>query len=201
MPGARPEARFQSAEDVLQALLACQARLAGAPRAADSSARRWLLIAAVLAVAVLGVFLGRAELRASRERRARREALPEIERLAQADQIYAAFSLARANASLLSGDPEFDRQWHDLTAVTTIQTRPPGAEMAVKPYLDPGAAWDVLGDSPLTDVRLPGAYMRWRVRKPGFETVEGAFRPLRAREFVLTPDGIGPRRHGARAGW
>jgi formylglycine-generating enzyme required for sulfatase activity/dienelactone hydrolase/predicted Ser/Thr protein kinase len=182
-------ARFQSAEGVLEALLGCQARLSEASRAADSPRRRWLLIAAVFAVAVLGAFLGRVELRAARERRARRETLPEIQRLAGTDQIYAAFSLARANASLLDGDPEFDRLWRDLSVVTTVRTSPPGAEVAVKPYLESDAAWEVLGDSPLTEVRLPVAYLRWRAKKAGYETVEGAFRPMREREFVLTPVG------------
>ena len=186
------DARFPSAGGVLDALLGCQARLSGGARMADSSARRWPLIAAVLGVAVLGVFLGRAELRASRERRARRDTLPEIERLTQADQIVAAFTLARANASLLGGDPEFDRLWRDLSIVTSVRTSPPGAEVAIKPYLEPDAAWDVLGESPLTDVRLPVAYLRWRVRKAGYATVEGAFRALREREFVLTPEGSAP---------
>jgi len=186
------QARFPSAESLLEALLGCQARLAGESRPAGSAARRWLVVVSVLAVAVLGAFLGREVLRASRERRARREALPEVERLVQADQIYAAFSLASRNASLLAGDAGFDRLLRDISRVHTIRTRPPGAEVAVKAYLEPGAAWDVLGDSPLPDLRLPFAYLRWQVRKAGFETVEGAFLPSYVPELVLTPVGSVP---------
>jgi formylglycine-generating enzyme required for sulfatase activity/predicted Ser/Thr protein kinase len=186
------DARFPSAESLLEALLGCQARLAGSSRVVGSAARRWLVVATVLVVAALGVLLGREVLRSSRERSARREALPEIERLVQADQIYAAFSLARKNAPLLSGDPAFERLWRDMSVARTLRTQPQGAEVAIRADLEPDAAWDVLGVSPLSGVRLPVAYLRWQVRKPGFETVEGAFRPGFVPEFAMTPVGSAP---------
>jgi formylglycine-generating enzyme required for sulfatase activity/predicted Ser/Thr protein kinase len=183
--------RYASAEGLLEALLACQTRLAR-PSAAPAVNRRWAVVASVVAVAALGLLAGREALRAGRERRAHRETLPEIQRLVQADKTYAAFALARQAAPLLAGDPAFDRVWRDISVFTDVDTDPPGAEVAVKAYLEPDSAWEVLGHSPQTHVRLPFAYLRWRVSKPGYRTVEGAFLPMTNPKFALTPDESAP---------
>jgi len=59
--------------------------------------------------------------------------------------------------------------------------------------MDPDAPWLFVGQSPLENFRLPLGYFRWRITKPGFETVEGAagiFRPTI--EFTLDPVGSAP---------
>jgi formylglycine-generating enzyme required for sulfatase activity/predicted Ser/Thr protein kinase len=185
------EARLPSGKAVLAALLECQARPSGKARP-RSALRRGALAAVVLAAALLAAWLGRYAVQASRERRARRETLPEIERLVQTDRFYAAFSLARRVEPLLRGDPAFDRIWRDLTLPSAIRTHPPGAQVAIKPYLDPGAAWDEVGTSPLSEVRLPFAYLRWRLAKPGYDTIEAGSMPLLTPGFVLSPQGSAP---------
>jgi serine/threonine protein kinase/formylglycine-generating enzyme required for sulfatase activity len=184
------DARYASAGEMLEALDSCQSRLS-APKA-KSGARPWQIVAVVTVLAVLGALLGRQALRSSRERTARRETLPEIERLVQADKPYAAFSLARQAEPLLRGDPAFDRLWRDMCLFADVRTNPPGAEVAVKEYLDPASEWQELGVSPLSAVRLPFAYLRWRLTKPGFETLEGGFLPTATPEFVLPPAGSTP---------
>ena len=183
-------ARYQSAGELLRALESCRARLSGPTT--KRGARPWQIVAVVAALAGVGVPFGLQALRASRERTARRETLPEIERLVKADKLYAAFSLARRAEPLLRGDPAFDTVWRDISLFQDVHTNPPGAEVAVKEYLDPGSEWQTLGASPLGAVRLPFAYLRWRLVKPGFETVEGASLPLATQQFVLPPAGSVP---------
>ena len=184
------DARYASAGEALQALEACQARLSSSKT--RSGARPWQIVAVIAALAVLGALFGRQALRASRERTARRETLPEIEQLVKADRVYAAFSLARKAAPLLSGDPAFDKLWQDLSLLAEVRTRPEGATVAVKPYLEPDAPWEDLGSSPISGVRLPFAYLRWRVSKPGFETLEGASLPMLNPDWALAASGEAP---------
>ena len=183
-----PSARYASGEELLQALRACEAARVGAGR---KPKHLWLIAASVVALAALA-FAGRAALRASRERQARLETIPEIERLVQSNRLYAAFQLARQAAPMLSGDPAFDRLWREVSEFADIRTRPEGAEVAIKPYLEPDAAWWTLGRAPLQQQRVPFSYARWRVSRPGYETWEGAFLPSMAPEFVLSPEGSVP---------
>jgi predicted esterase len=45
--------------------------------------------------------------------------------------------------------------------------------VSVKGYATPGAGWERLGTTPMTQ-RIPYALMRWRISKPGYEPFEGA---------------------------
>jgi len=179
------ELRYRSGAELLEALVACQAQLDARSRR-PAAGRRWVPAAGVVALALLGL-AGQQSLRLWRERQARRETLPEIERLAKADDVYHAFALARRVAPLLEGDPGFDHLWDTTSVVADIQTEPPGAEVAIKPYLEPEAPWESLGRSPVAGVRLPYAYLRWQISKPGYQTVEGAHVPEMLPVFVLTP--------------
>ena len=56
---------------------------------------------------------------------------------------------------------------------------PSGASIWVKPYLEPDAPWQPIGETPVRDVRLPLAGMRWRVQKAGFTSILRAGSPGR----------------------
>ena len=168
------EARYASGSELVGALVQCQLRLSGAVQRPPAPGRRLVWIGAAVAGIVAAAFLGRIGLRASREREARRVTLPEIERLVQSDQGYAAYRLARRSEALLAGDPAFDRLWRELSVFTDVQTQPEGASVEIKPYLQPDVEWESLGQSPLQHARLPFAYLRVRVSKPGYQTFEGA---------------------------
>ena len=60
-----------------------------------------------------------------------------------------------------------------ITAPISIVTDPPGAEVSVKGYSTPDAAWEPLGTNRST-IRMPYTLMRWRFRKDGSEPFEGA---------------------------
>ena len=186
-----PAARYASADELLQALLACQGRRSATP--ASRGVRVALVALGITVLALVALLFARATGRSARERTARRETLPEIERLAQSDRAYAAFALAKQAAPLLEGDPAFDRIWQEISLLVDIRARPAGAQVAVKPYLEPQAAWEVLGQAPLEKVRLPFAYLRWRAERPGYEPFEGAFLSSIQPELVLMPAGSVPK--------
>ena len=135
--------------------------------------------------------------RGAAERWARREAMPEIQRLIDADEITRAFRLAEKARPVLSGDPQFESLWLDLTqgASTSVRSEPAGAEVLVKPYSEPDAEWQKVGKTPIEKVDLPRVFSRFRIEKPGYATVELAFVPARISRqppFRLVPEDKAP---------
>ena len=182
-----PAARYASGKQLVEALAACQPR-ASAP---SSGRRLWLIAATVVALA-LAFFLVRGTTRSAGERAARRDTLPQIERLVASDRIWAAYALAQGAQPLLAGDPVFDKLMRDISLVTDIHTDPEGAEVEVQPYLDPEAPWQRLGPTPISGRRLPFVFLRWRFAKPGFDPVERAALPATQQAFTLVPAGTAP---------
>jgi len=62
----------------------------------------------------------------------------------------------------------------DYRIVTSVTTTPAGADVAIKDYGTPDAAWRVLGNAPLQNITIPLGYFRWRVSLPGYRTREFA---------------------------
>ncbi len=185
-----PAARPPSARALLPELEACLARETRTAAPGRLPRPAWVAgLVVLLALAGLGAWALR---RAARERWARREALPEIQRLSDSDEVMAAFRLAEKVRPILAGDPDFDRVWLDLIqgAPTSVRTEPAGAEVSVKPYTEPDSAWRKLGLTPVEKVELPRVYSRFRIEKPGYEPVEVAFAPIvmaRQPPFRLVP--------------
>jgi len=171
----RPEDRYTSAVQVRDDLSACQARRAGrAGRAPSAGPRRSLVAGLAL---VLAAVLGAAAwylVRESRLRRAREVALPEIARLTKNSQPVAAFRLARQTERHAPSEVERLRRDTWFPAPITIETVPPGARVSFQDYLAPDSPWEDLGTSPITNLRLPFGYYRWRIARPGSETIEVA---------------------------
>ena len=174
-----PDARYASAAQLLRDLEACAApgRLPGWTRPLRTPAGLVLLSLLVAALAWFGVWTWR---RGVAERWARREALPEIQRLVEADDRLGAFRLAEKARPLLTGDPVFEKAWLDITiAPVTLRSDPAGAQVFFKPYSEPDSQWRGLGTTPLERVQLPLALLRFRFVKPGYTPVELAFAPGR----------------------
>jgi len=137
-----------------------------------------------------------------RERRLRwavEEALPRIAALADQGEYAAAFALAEEAERVIPGDPRLARRWPHVSRAFTIDTSPEGAELWVKPYAAPEAAWRHLGRSPNVTTRLPVGYYRWRIEKVGFATREAVSfvfpadrDPPRTLRFVLDPVDVIP---------
>jgi dienelactone hydrolase len=189
-PGARPA----SAEALLPDLEVCLADAGRSSRPASLPRWAWAAGAVlVLAAVLLGAWAWR---RVARERWARREAMPEIQRLIDADEITRAFRLAREARPVLAGDPQFEGLWLDLTvAATSVSSEPPDAEVSVRPYSEPDAEWQKLGKTPIEKVDLPRVFSRFRIEKPGYATVDVAFAPMvisRLPPFRLVPEDKAP---------
>ena len=174
------DARYPSALALLPDLEACLDREAHAPTAALLQRPAWAvgLGMLVVALAALGTWGWRRE---AQERWARREAMPEIQRLVDADEITRAFRLAEKARPVLAGDPQFEGLWLDLIqgAPTSITTQPVGAQVSVKAYSEPDAEWQKIGKTPIEKVDLPRVFSRFRIEKPGHATLDLAFVPAR----------------------
>ena len=104
------------------------------------------------------------------------EAIPRIRQLAESQwrDYTEPFELAQAALDILPDDPELAELVQKISLIIDITSEPSGAEVALKPYADPDAGWQLLGTTPISDLRLPVGVFRWRVEKAGFETVTAA---------------------------
>ncbi|MGI8783890.1 MAG: protein kinase domain-containing protein, partial [Acidobacteriota bacterium] len=127
-----------------------------------------LVVAAVL---VAGVWLLH---RNARIRWAREKALPQIMQLAEKEDFFAAFALAREAERYLPADSSLSKLWPQISAEVSIRTTPPGADVYMRDYAATQSQWQDLGLSPIERMRLPIGYVRWRITKEGFQTVEAA---------------------------
>ena len=189
------DARYASAADLHEDLVGCQAELLGRstgfqallqPRVAVP-----LLLVLVVAIAAAAWF----GVRSYRARWARNVALPEIARLGQAGPSVQAFRLAREARRFLPEDRGLQQLWRDVTAPITIRTTPPGAAVDWRDYsAADDSPWESVGSSPIAGVRVPNAYLRWRISKEGFDAVEAAFSTwtTSAIQFQLDPQGSTP---------
>jgi tetratricopeptide (TPR) repeat protein len=172
-----PAARPATARELVPELEALSAR--DSVRSVGRLLRRPAWAAGlVLVLAVLGGLAFWAWRAGTQERWARRVAMPEIQRLIDADEIVAAFRLARKARGPLADDPEFQKLWQAVTVTPAeIATEPEGTEVLVKPYEEPDGKWERLGVSPIKGAFLPFTPHRVRITKPGFAPVEAVIIP------------------------
>jgi eukaryotic-like serine/threonine-protein kinase len=180
-----PEARYVSAEAMLADLrryevarraeaagmfnFASMARLLRRPRVAVPA------VATILVLALVGAWLAkrRAEVRWARE-----VALPEIERLIEANDAWRnlvlPYRLAEQAEAVLGDDPDLAALFERCSLRIDVRTEPHGARISMKEYGDADGEWTYLGLSPLAQVRVPVGIFRWRIEKEGYETVHAA---------------------------
>jgi len=130
---------------------------------------------AVAALVVFGIWFAqrRADVRWARE-----EALPEIARLIEANDVWrnlvAPYRLAEQAEAILGDDPELAALFHQFSREINVLSEPAGASVYLKEYEDPDAEWTFLGVTPLEGVRVPIGIFRWKMEKEGYETVHAA---------------------------
>ena len=186
------DARYASAADLHEELVGCEVELLGRARGFRALLQprvavpvSLVLVAAIAAAAWFGV-------RSHRAHRARNVALPEIARLVQLGPGTQAFRLAREARRFLPEDRGLQQLWRDVAAPITIRTTPPGAAVEWRDYAAAeDSPWESLGSSPIEDASVPKAYLRWRISKESFDSVEAAFSvwTTPVREFQLEPEG------------
>jgi eukaryotic-like serine/threonine-protein kinase len=132
------------------------------------------LVVAILTVGAVAYARHRAAVRWARE-----DALPKIRALAEAGpaNYLAAYRLAERAERTIPSDPTLQELMKRVSATPTVLTDPSGASVWVKPYLEREAPWQRIGETPIRDVRLPLAGLRWRVEKAGFTSIRRAAPP------------------------
>ena len=159
-----PDARFQSADELLEVLETI--------RRAQSVTRKWAIPVAVAATALL-VFAVYSVWQARNVRWAREVALPEAMRLAQKEQRFIeANDLALQARRYIPEDPMLNDQYMLIARELTVTTEPEGVEVRYSPYDRLDGDWTLVGVTPLNAVRIPRGYYRWRLTKEGYEPVE-----------------------------
>jgi dienelactone hydrolase len=109
----------------------------------------------------------------SKVRWAREKAIPEIRQLMEdsSDVTAEAFLLAREAGKYLAGDPDFEQILSEISVETTLLSEPPGARIWTKHYDEPDDPWELVGETPVENHRAPLTYLRWKIEKPGYETI------------------------------
>ena len=107
---------------------------------------------------------------------ARTELLPAIQRLINENfrPPTEAFDLAVQAEKYIPGDSMLLNLWPIISVSVSVTTEPAGAEIYWKDYHKPGKEWRMAGTSPLKDVRFPRGYLRFEIRKKGYQTIEYA---------------------------
>ena len=89
-------------------------------------------------------------------------------------EFQAAFRLIRRAEAVLPNDPTLQQIHHDSSLPTSFSTNPPGAEVWATGYTPEDNDWLRLGTTPFTSRELPFGFYRFRIVKPGFQTIVGA---------------------------
>ncbi len=162
--------RYQTASEMSRDLSTFLAKLS-APElpAANQKMRQSRLYAVpagflLLVVAASGAWYYQ---RSEKRHWAREEAIPEIAKLKAEDKALAAFLLLQKAERYLPGDPQLTKIAEEITATVSLGSTPPGASVDIQDYLSPDSAWYSLGVTPLTKIKIPSGYFRWKISKPG----------------------------------
>ncbi|WP_376696139.1 SUMF1/EgtB/PvdO family nonheme iron enzyme [Wenzhouxiangella sp. EGI_FJ10305] len=107
--------------------------------------------------------------------------VPEIRELLKTD-LAAAWMLAREARAHAPNDIQLDQLWRDISLPVSLTSVPEGATISVRGYGASSSDWIELGTTPLEDVYLPLAQMRYRISLPGHRTIEVAPSVLPAAE-------------------
>lgn len=189
----KPDDRFDNAAEIHAELLAI--RSASQETGDRSVLRRPATIIAIAAALVLlaavATFWWR---RDAQSRWVRTEALPGIERLSLAQDVGGAYELARRAMEITPDDPQLKQVWRRINMYMTIESEPPGATVEYRIHAAPDAPWTSLGTTPIAEVGVPLAQLRFRVTRAGFTPIEATPNIGPVMHFKLHPAGsLAPR--------
>jgi hypothetical protein len=174
----KPEARYQSVNEIQQALTAFDA----SSKTSTFAVPRVALIAAALLVLVAaGAYTWRSYQHASRVRWVEETAVPQIARLIQEDRGLAALKLFReAEQSAPTSRSLFRLAEGVASRPVAFETTPAGARVYISDYTarasDDVSQWQLLGEAPVKFDQIPTwGYYRIRATKPGFAPTDLVF--------------------------
>jgi predicted Ser/Thr protein kinase/pimeloyl-ACP methyl ester carboxylesterase len=179
------EARYGSAEELLKDLKVFEA----ARRAEASGIFNLRSLANRLRRPVVAIPTGLAAVaitaatvwffdRQAKVRWARQVALPEIERMIEANDAWRnlvePYRLAEKVEAVIPHDAALADIFTKCSVKVDIKTEPPGAKISIKAFELPEEEWKYLGLSPLEKIRLPVGFFRWKFEKEGYATILAA---------------------------
>jgi eukaryotic-like serine/threonine-protein kinase len=193
-----PAARFADGTELVHELKRCREILFPGPGSVLSWARlfrevrrprTWVpvLVAVILFAAGLTW-----QMKRYREARwARETAMPEILRLADAGEEGKAFALATKAEKAIPADPALEKLFARVSNPMSLQSTPSGADVYRRAYVDATAPWELVGTTPLKNVRQPRGMFVWKFEKQGFATVFRTTISLIPRFWAPRPPGNG----------
>ena len=151
------------------------------------SVNRTLIYGTLSLIGLLAVVLGLWWQQISVQRWLDREAIPEIRDLMGQD-LATAWRRLREVRERAPMDFRLEQMWQDIALPNRLLSDPPGAEVAVRGFREIDGEWIVLGQTPMEEIDLPLAMLRFRVSLPDHAVIESApgILPL-AETFVLQP--------------
>jgi len=141
---------------------------------------------AVLAFVVLTGLAIAFAARTTRVRWARDTATPEVVRLVDDGNLVAAFRLLRQARWYLPDDPRLAQIERSYYLRTSVDTTPAGAEVFIQDPERPDSEWVLVGRTPVED-SLPEGSVRFRVTRPGHQTIEVVRQVETRLHFELAP--------------
>ena len=177
-------ARTITASQVAASVAAYRMRAASSgqvPAASSASqpvAKRRLAIAALTLLVIAAVGGGAWVVKRNADIRwATDIALPEINRLVEHDEPVRAFELGRQAQRYVPTNELLAKLMKVVTRSVSINTVPSGAEVSYREYGRNGSGWTHLGQTPLRNRPVPVEWLRWRLEKSGFATVDDVVAP------------------------
>jgi len=179
----KPESRYSSATEMVKDLKKYQDSL----RAEELGAfnlrtilrrirKPRIAVPAVIVVLIISLVAVWFFSRQAKIRWAKEEALPEIERLIEANILayIEPYKLAERAEKYIPNNPKLSELLSKCSLEISIKTDPPEAKIFVKEYKAPDSEWRYLGVSPLENIRVPIGCFRFKMEKEGYETVMAA---------------------------
>lgn len=136
--------------------------------------RRRLTAAAVLVLLALVGAAGWSLSLWSKRQWARHEAIPLARTLTDQGDYAGAYRLALEATRYIPEEPSLLSLWPDVSQLVSVRSEPSGADVTWKPYGQPSAPWQPLGQTPLRDARLPAGPLRIQVTSAGYDPVQTA---------------------------
>jgi serine/threonine protein kinase/formylglycine-generating enzyme required for sulfatase activity len=133
--------------------------------------KRLMVAGAIILILALGTVFGIVYHQNAKQKAriawAHEQAMPEIQKLMEAEDFPAAYDLAKQVQAVIPDDPTLKTYVDDATNDIRIHTNPEGAKIAYKPYKDVDGKWIDLGVTPIDKVRVPVGMHRIKIQKEG----------------------------------
>jgi hypothetical protein len=127
----------------------------------------------VIAIVSVVLILGLSGYKLYKRQYARNTLIQEIQKLVENNIIAPshAYDLATEAEKYIPDDSILMSLWPRIGYKSFLKTQPEGAHVFWKDYDNPEDSWKLFGVTPLNDYKIPVSYIRIKIEKPGFQTI------------------------------